>query len=179
MRRSSSTICTERSASYRWNAIFLPGRPPSPDCSEAGDEAQVGLSVKPAMQAAGDRAQQLLPVPGQRRADEFDLLNRLDRIFRPTVSGIWKPAAAGGAVARGELRRAPAHATAHAQAGAVRGRGRSGTPASRIPGTRCLPYLLSGKTIDQPNQVWSADITYIPIIAKLRSSNPATVAIAN
>ena len=30
--RRSSTICTARSASYRSNAIFLPGSPPSPDC---------------------------------------------------------------------------------------------------------------------------------------------------
>jgi hypothetical protein len=25
------------------------------------------------------------------------------------------------------------------------------------------PYLLRGKTINQPNQVWAADVTYIPM----------------
>ena len=31
------------------------------------------------------------------------------------------------------------------------------------PGHRIFPYLLKGMTIDTPNQVWAADITYIPI----------------
>jgi transposase InsO family protein len=31
------------------------------------------------------------------------------------------------------------------------------------PGHKIFPYLLRGLTIDRPNQVWCADITYIPI----------------
>ncbi len=31
------------------------------------------------------------------------------------------------------------------------------------PGHHVYPYLLRGMTIDRPNQVWCADITYIPI----------------
>jgi putative transposase len=31
------------------------------------------------------------------------------------------------------------------------------------PGHRIFPYLLRGMVIDRPNQVWAADITYIPL----------------
>lgn len=31
------------------------------------------------------------------------------------------------------------------------------------PGHRVYPYLLRGLTIERPNQVWAADITYVPI----------------
>ena len=31
------------------------------------------------------------------------------------------------------------------------------------PGHKIFPYLLRGLTIERPNQVWAADITYIPI----------------
>jgi putative transposase len=37
---------------------------------------------------------------------------------------------------------------------------RTTTPA---PGHKVFPYLLRGLAIDRPNQVWCADITYIPI----------------
>src|SRR5690606_29872850 len=31
------------------------------------------------------------------------------------------------------------------------------------PAHRIYPYLLNGLVIDRPNQVWCADITYIPV----------------
>jgi hypothetical protein len=39
----------------------------------------------------------------------------------------------------------------------------SGRKGKRYPGHKVYPYLLRGKTIDRANQVWAADITYIPM----------------
>ncbi len=36
-------------------------------------------------------------------------------------------------------------------------------PATSTPGHRIYPYLLRGAVIERPNQVWSADITYVPM----------------
>ena len=33
------------------------------------------------------------------------------------------------------------------------------------PGHRVYPYLLRGLTVDRPDEVWCADITYIPLSA--------------
>src|SRR3979411_848115 len=36
-------------------------------------------------------------------------------------------------------------------------------PSRKHPDHKVVPYLLRGLVIDQPNQVWCADITYIPM----------------
>ncbi len=72
--------------------------------------------------------------PRPMSADEVDLLNQLDRPGFHRASGVWQPAAASDAIARGDFPRTPVHPTADAQAGAFAGQGRSGTPADRIPG---------------------------------------------
>jgi putative transposase len=51
------------------------------------------------------------------------------------------------------------------------------------PGHKVFPYLLRGLTIDRPNQVWAADITYIRIgrgflylVAVMDWASPAVLA---
>ena len=41
------------------------------------------------------------------------------------------------------------------------------------PGHKIFPYLLKGMKIDRPNQVWAADITYIPMGAAFSISWPS------
>ena len=94
-------------------------------------------------------------------ADELDLLNRLDRIFTEhPVYGSRRLQVAllreGISVGRRRIRRLMRKLGLCA----VRPKRNTSKPH---PEHKIYPYLLSGKTIDQPNQVWSADITYIPM----------------
>ena len=75
--------------------------------------------------------------PRPASADELDLLNRLDRIFTE-------------------------HPVYGSRLGlwAIRPKRNTSKPH---PEHKIYPYLLRGKTIDRANQVWAADITYIPM----------------
>jgi len=89
-------------------------------------------------------------------ADELDLLNRLDRIFTEhPVYGSRRLQVAllreGISVGRRRIRRLMR------KLGLCAARPKRNTSKPH-PGHKIYPYLLSGKTIDQPNQVWSADI---------------------
>jgi putative transposase len=99
--------------------------------------------------------------PQPASGEELDLLNRLDRIFTEhPVYGSRRLQVTlereGISVGRRRIRRlmrklglcaiTPKHNTSKPH------------PAHKI-----YPYLLRDKTIDQPNQVWATDITYIPM----------------
>jgi putative transposase len=92
---------------------------------------------------------------------ELDLLNRLDRIFTEhPVYGSRRLQVMllreGISVGRRRIRRL----MRKLGLAAVRPKRNTSKPH---PGHKIYPYRLRDKTIDQPNQVWSADITYIPM----------------
>ena len=90
---------------------------------------------------------------------EVDLLNQLDRIFTDhPVYGSRRLQVAlqreGVPVGRRRIRRL----MRKLGLSAVRPKRNTSKPN---PAHKVYPYLLRGKTIDQPNQVWATDITYI------------------
>ena len=92
-------------------------------------------------------------------AAELELLKRLDRIFTDhPVYGSRRLQMAlrrdGISIGRRRVRRLMR------KLGLWAVRPKRNT-SKRHPEHKVYPYLLRGKTIDQPNQVWAADITYI------------------
>ena len=99
--------------------------------------------------------------PQPTTVEELDLLNRLDRIFTEhPVYGSRRLQVAlsreGVSVGRRRVRRL----VRKLGLCAVRPKRNTSKPH---PGHRIYPYLLRGKAIEQPNQVWASDVTYIPM----------------
>jgi putative transposase len=99
--------------------------------------------------------------PRPSSAADLDLLNRLDRIFTEhPVYGSRRLQVMllreGISVGRRRIRRL----MRKLGLAAVRPKRNTSKPH---PEHKIYPYLLRDRTIDQPNQVWSADITYIPM----------------
>src|SRR5439155_18854253 len=97
--------------------------------------------------------------PRPEAAEELELLKRLDRIFtdhpvygsrRLQVALLREGISAGRRRVRRLMRKL----------GLCAVRPKRNT-SKRHPEHKVYPYLLRGRTIDQPNQVWAADITYI------------------
>ncbi len=99
--------------------------------------------------------------PRPESAEELDLLKRLDRIFTDhPVYGSRRLQVAllreGMSVGRRRIRRLMRKLGLWA----VRPKRNTSKPHAAH---KVYPYLLRGKVIDQPNQVWATDITYIPM----------------
>src|SRR5215469_3155137 len=99
----------------------------------------------------------------RRPANDNDLvlMRRIDELFTAwPFLGSRRMAALLRADGRGVNRKRAQRLMRRMGIAALGPRPRTTKPA---PGHRIFPYLLRGLTIDRPNQVWAADITYVPI----------------
>jgi putative transposase len=122
---------------------------------------KAGLSVSRQCALLGIARGSFYYRPRPESAEQLELLKRLDRIFtRHPVYGSRRLQVAllreGISVGRRRVRRLMRKLALWA----VRPRRNT---SKRHPGHKVYPYLLRGKTIDRANQVWAADITYIPL----------------
>jgi len=120
---------------------------------------EAGLSVSRQCTLLGIARSSFYYRPRPETAEELELLKRLDRIFTdPAVYGSRRLQVAllreGIPVGRRRVRRLMR------KLGLWAVRPKRNT-SKRHPKHKLYPYLLRGKTVDQPNQVWAADITYI------------------
>src|SRR5207253_962743 len=122
---------------------------------------KVGLFVSRQCMLLGIARSSFYYRPRPESAEELDLLKRLDRIFTDhPVYGSRRLHVAlsreGVPVGRRRVRRLMRKLGLWA----VRPKRNTSKPnlAHKV-----YPYLLRGKVIDQPNQVWASDITYIPM----------------
>ena len=120
-----------------------------------------GLSVSRQCTLLGIARSSFYYQPRPSAADELDVLNRLDRIFTEhPVYGSRRLQVTllreGISVGRRRIRRLMRKLGLCAV-------GPKRNTSKPHPEHKIYPYLLRGKTIDRPNQVWSADITYIPM----------------
>ena len=145
---------------------------------------EAGLSVSRQCALLGVARSRLYYRPRPESAGELELLKRLDRMFTDhPVYGSRRLQVAllreGISVGRRRVRRLMR------KLGLWAVRPKRNT-SKRHPGHKVYPYLLRGKTIDQPNQAWAADITYIPmprqgflyLVAIMDWGNPAGAVLA-
>src|SRR2546421_7614748 len=122
---------------------------------------EAGLSVIRQCALLGIARSSFYSRPRPESAEELELLKRLDRMFtdnpvygsrRLQVALLREGISAGRRRAAGVMRKLGLWAV----------RPKRNT-SKRHLGHKVYPYLLRGKTIDRANQVWAADITYIPM----------------
>jgi putative transposase len=122
---------------------------------------EAGLSVTRQCALLGIARSSFYYRPRPESEQELDLLKRLDRIFtndpvygsRRLQVGLLRE---GISVGRRRVRRLMK------KLGLWAVRPKRNTSKRHLE-HKVYPYLLRGKTIKQPNQVWAADVTYIPM----------------
>ena len=145
-------VSTEQPAPHRKHDPWNKGTP---------DRPEAGLSVSRQYTLLGVARSGFYYRQRPESAEELELLKRLDRIFtdcpvygsrRLQVALLREGISTGRRRVRRLMRKLGLWAV----------RPKRNT-SKRHPGHKVYPYLLRGKTIDRANQVWAADITYIPM----------------
>jgi putative transposase len=122
---------------------------------------EAGLSVTRQCALLGIARSSFYYRPRPESAEELEVLQRVDRIFtshpvygsrRLQVTLLQEGIPIGRRRVRRLMRKLGLWA--------VRPKPKT---SKRHPEHKIYPYLLRGKTIDQPNQVWAADVTYLPM----------------
>jgi putative transposase len=133
----------------------------TPDRTARLDRAHRVLSIRRQCQLLGLARSGVYRTPAPANDNDLALMRRIDELFTA-----W-PFLGSRRMARMLQGDGPAINRKRVQRlmrlmgiAAVGPKPRTSTPA---PGHRIFPYLLRGLRIDRPNQVWAADITYIPI----------------
>ena len=133
----------------------------APDRRAKLDRAHGGLSIRRQCAMLGLARSGVYRKPRAANDNELEAMRRIDALFTaPPFFGARRIARTlseeGFPIDRKRVRRLMRRMGIEA----LGPRRRTSNPA---PGHKVYPYLLRDLTIDRPNQVWAADITYIPI----------------
>ena len=160
---AGSNGCTPRSASFSWSVIFLPRGPEDerPGPPKLVDCRHGSLSIRRQCALLGIARSGVYRPPPAANDKDLSVMRRIDELFTawPFLGSRRMAAllrAEGLAINRKGLQRLMRKM-------GIAALGPKPRTTKLAPGHKIFPYLLRGLTIDRANQVWCADITYIPI----------------
>ena len=133
----------------------------APDRKQLLDRGHARLSIRRQCRLLGVARSGVYRPPRPANDNDLDLLRRIDELFtawpflgsrrvRAMLAGEGQP------INRKRVQRLM-------RAMGIAALGPKPRTTKQAPGHKIFPYLLRGLAIERPNQVWAADITYVPI----------------
>ena len=133
----------------------------APDRRALVDRGHVELSIRRQCELLGVARSGIYRAPPTNDDDDPALMRRIDELFTAwPFLGSRRLTAMLRAEGHGVNRKRVQRLMRRMGIAALGPRPRTTKPA---PGHKIFPYLLRGLAVERPNQVWCADITYIPI----------------
>jgi putative transposase len=133
----------------------------APDRRALLDRDQGRLSIRRQCALLGLARSGVYRCPPAANDNELALMRRLDQLFMPwPFLGSRRMAAMLRAEGQPINRKRVQRLMRRMGIAALGPKPRTTKPA---PGHKIFPYLLRGLAVERPNQVWAADITYVPI----------------